>query len=41
MPKFTPGDTTKLIDLHRVTAMIAVPAMIADLLQHVRGNTQN
>lgn len=35
MPKFNSADTFKLIDRHRVTAMIAVPAMIADLLETV------
>ena len=36
MPKFSAGDVAYLTNLHGVTAMIAVPAMIADLVQQVR-----
>ncbi len=35
MPKFSAVNAAKLLNVHKVTAMIAVPTMIADLLQHV------
>ena len=36
MPKFAAMEVPKLIKQHHVTAMIAVPAMIADLVHQVK-----
>ncbi|GBF96919.1 hypothetical protein Rsub_08999 [Raphidocelis subcapitata] len=32
MPRYSPADTARLVRRHRVTALIAVPAMVEDLL---------
>lgn len=36
MPKFSPEGVVGLTQQHRVSAMIAVPAMVADLVEYMR-----
>lgn len=36
MPQFSPQEVVRLAALHKVTAMIAVPTMIADLVYQVQ-----